>query len=77
MTLSIKQKAMLIALGTVAAAVTGSIFIAFVVMNVSRDTLAYVCLSAVCGWFVYIFYTITLSRLEYDERSKEMFEKKN
>lgn len=77
MTLSIKQKAMLITLGIIVAAIAGSMCIAFVVMNVDRDTLAYLTIGAVCSWFVYIFYAITLQRLEYNESVKEMFEKKH
>ena len=76
MNLSLKQKALLITAATICGAVAGSIVLAFIMANVSAETLGYVTGAGLCAWFVYIFYAITLNRLEYNEKLKELTEKK-
>jgi hypothetical protein len=74
MTLSIKQKAMLITAGIIASVIAGSLAISFIIVNVSAETLGFVGGGAMCAWFVYIFYAITLNRLEYEKTLKKMQE---
>ncbi len=74
MTLSLKQKAMLITAGIIASAFAGSLLVAFIVANVSAETIGYVCGIGFCSWFVYLFYAITLNRLEYQESLKKLSE---
>lgn len=64
MTLSLKQKAMLITLCFIASAILGSMIVAFIVMNISAEMLSYLVFGSVCAWFSYIFYLCTLARLE-------------
>ena len=75
MTLSLKQKAMLITVGIIAGVITGSLAIAFIVANVSAQTIGYVTGAGFCAWFIYIFYAITLNRLEYEAKIEEITRK--
>lgn len=75
MTLSIKQKAMLITAGIFAGVIAGSFTIAFITANVSAETLGLVAGGGLCAWFVYIFYSITLNRLEYEQKIQEITHK--
>ena len=75
MTLSIKQKAMLITAGIIAGVIAGSFAIAFIVANVDRETISYAMGGGLCAWFVYIFYAITLNRLEYEQKLSEITNK--
>ena len=74
--MSLKLKALLITLSVIASAVAGAMVAAFLIANVSIQTLANICIVLVLGWLVYLFYGLTLNRLEYEETLKKMTEKK-
>jgi hypothetical protein len=67
MTLSIKQKAMLITAGLVFGAIAVSVAIAFIIANVPAAIIGHVFFCACIAWFIWLFYAITLNRLEYNE----------
>jgi len=72
MKLSLKQKALVQTSGMFALAILVAIVGTFIVANVSTQLL----INALCigffGYLAYLFYSITLSRLEYQEKLKEM-----
>ena len=70
--MSLKQKALLITLGVILSAVVGSFVAAFLITTVSIQTLANIAIVLVLGWLVYIFYGLTLNRLEYEESVKKL-----
>ena len=76
MQLSLKQKALAQTLGMFALAIVTAVVVTFIMANVSTQVLV----NAICvgffTWLAYLFYSITLSRLEYNEKLKEMTEKK-
>lgn len=76
MILSIKQKAVAITAGIIASIVIASYALAFIMANVDRETIGYALGAGFTAWFVYIFYSITLSRLEYEEKVKEIVDSK-
>ena len=75
MTLSIKQRALLITLGILGCAIAGSLAVAFIFANVSAAVIGDVVGAALIGWFVYLLYAITLNRLEYQETLKKLTSK--
>jgi uncharacterized membrane protein len=75
MTLSLKQKAILATAGFIASVVAGSFAITYILQNVSAETLGFIGGGAMCAWFVYIFYSITLNRLEYEQKLTEITRK--
>lgn len=77
MNLSIKQKALLQTIGLFAIAIiTGSV-VAFILANVSTQVVLNALGVGFIAWFGYLFYSLTLSRLEHQEKLKEMVEKKD
>lgn len=76
MILSIKQKAAVITAGIIASIVIVSYALAFIIANVDRETIGYALGMGFTAWFVYIFYSITLSRLEYEEKVQEIVDRK-
>ncbi len=76
MKLSLKQKALAQTLGMFVLAIVGAVIVAFIVANVSTTVLINALGVGLFCYFAYLFYSITLSRLEYDEKLKEMTEKK-
>jgi hypothetical protein len=75
MQLSLKQKALVHTLGMFALAIATSIVVAFIAANVSAATLSNAIAIGAIGFLAYMFYSITLSRLEYNEKLKEMTKK--
>lgn len=77
MNLSIKQKALLQTVGLFAIAIVSGSVVAFILANVSTQVVLNAIGFGVIAWFGYLFYSLTLSRLEHQEKLKEMFEKKD
>lgn len=80
MSLTLKQKALLHTVAMFAGAILGSFVLAFIIANVSAATIANAIALAGFAFLGYTFYSITLSRLEYREKLKEMkesFDKKD
>ena len=67
MTFSLKQKAMLITAGTISGIIAGCIAITFILANVSSAVIGDAFGVAVLAWFIWLFYSVTLSHLEYKE----------
>lgn len=76
MILSIKQKAAVITAGILASIVIASYALAFIMANVDAQTIGYALGLGFTAWFVYIFYAITLNRLEYEEKVQEIVDRK-
>ena len=74
MNLSLKQKALLQTLGLIGCAVLGALTVQFIMAVVSAQTILNALGVGVVAFFVWMFYSITLSRLEYNEKLKEMKE---
>ena len=72
MKLSLKQKALVQTSGMFALAILVAIVGTFIVANVSTQLLINVLGIGFFGYLAYLFYSITLSRLEYQEKLKEM-----
>jgi fatty acid desaturase len=77
MQLSLKQKALAQTLGLFALAIVGAVAVAFIIANFSAIVLFNALGVGLFAWFGYLFYSITLSRLEYNETLKKMTEKKD
>lgn len=75
MKLSLKQKALLQTLGLFALAIVVGSMVSFILMNVSTQVVLNVIGVAFFGYMAYLFYSITLSRLEYQETLKELNKK--
>ena len=75
MKLSLKQKALLITLAVLVGTIAGSFALAFILVNVTAETIGNVFMGGVLGFFVYLFYSIILNRLEYQESMKELNKK--
>jgi formate/nitrite transporter FocA (FNT family) len=72
MTLSLKQKAMLITAGIIVSVIAGSFAVAFIVANVPAQIIGNAIGGGLVAWFIYLFYAITLNRLEYEQKIKEI-----
>lgn len=75
MKLSLKLKALLITFGMIVLAIVGAGAIAFVLQNVPAETIADAFGFGFISWLVYLLYSITLNRLEYQETLKKINEK--
>lgn len=75
MKLSLKQKALLQTLGLFALSIAGAVVVAFIISNVSTIVLVNALGLGLFTWFGYLFYSITLSRLESEESWKKINEK--
>jgi len=75
MKLSLKQKALLQTTGMFAGAIIIAQTLAYIVYNVSTEVLANVAGAGAFIFFLYMFYQVTLSRLEYNEKLKEITKK--
>jgi len=75
MQLSLKQKALLQTVGLFALSLAGAVLVAFIIANVSTVVILNVLGVAAFTWFGYLFYSITLSRLEHQETLKELNKK--
>lgn len=76
MILSIKQKAAVITAAFITSIVVASYALAFIMANVDAKTIGYALGFGFTAWFVYIFYAITLNRLEYEEKVQEIVDGK-
>lgn len=77
MNLSIKQKALVQTIGLFAIAIASGLVVSFILMQVSTQVILNAIGVGFIAWFGYLFYSITLSRLEHQEALKEMTEKKD
>lgn len=75
MQLSLKQKALLQTLGVFALAIAASVAVAFIISNFSAIVLFNALGVAAFTWFGYLFYSVTLSRLEHQETLKQLNKK--
>jgi hypothetical protein len=75
--MSLKQKALLQTLGMFALVIVGSVAVSFILANVSAATIANAFGVGAIAFLGYLFYNVTLSRLEYNETLKKMTEKKD
>ena len=72
--MSLKIKALLHTIALMSVAVLAASGVSFILNHVSTETLLNAFGFGFVGAFVYLFYSITLSRLEYNEKLKEMKE---
>ena len=72
MKLSLKQKALTHTVGMFALAIVVSVAVTFILANVSSAVIMNILGVGLFGFFAYMFYSITLSRLEYDEKLKDL-----
>jgi hypothetical protein len=77
MQLSLKQKALVQTIGMFALAIASAVVITFIMANVSTQILINAIGVGFFTWLAYLFYSITLSRLEYNESLKELEKFKN
>jgi threonine/homoserine/homoserine lactone efflux protein len=75
MKLSLKQKALTQTLGMFVLAIVAGAIVSFILMTVSTKLLINLVGGACLVWFAYLFYSITLSRLEHQETLKELNKK--
>jgi hypothetical protein len=75
MKLSLKQKALLFTLGMLGLSFIGVGAIVLILETLPAEVIAKVFMFGFIGWFVYLLYCITLSRLEYEETLKKINEK--
>ena len=75
MKLSLKQKALLQTVGLFALSLVGAAIVAFIIANFSAIVLFNALGLGLFAWFGYLFYSITLSRLEHQETLKELNKK--
>lgn len=76
MNLSLKQKAATITIVAIVSATLAGLAMSYIIKNIDPATIGNIVLAALIGWFVYIFYAITLSQLEYKQKLKEIVDKK-
>lgn len=74
--MSLKLKALIQTAGLLALAVVIAATVNFIIANVSTETVIKALGAGFIAWFVYIFYSIRLASLEYNEKLREMTEKK-
>jgi hypothetical protein len=75
MKLSLKQKALLQTVGLFVLSLAGAAIVAFIIANFSAIVLFNALGLGLFAWFGYLFYSITLSRLEHQETLKELNKK--
>ncbi len=75
MKLSLKQKALAQTLGMFVLAIVGAVIVAFIVANVSTTVLINALGVGFFCYFAYLFYSITLSRLEHQETLEKLSKK--
>ena len=75
MNLSLKQKALVQTVGLFALSIVGAVIVAFIIANFSTTVLINAFGVGFFAWFAYLFYSITLSRLEHQETLKNMNKK--
>lgn len=72
---SLKQKALAQTLGMFVLAIVGAVIVAFIVANVSTTVLINALGVGFFCYFAYLFYSITLSRLEHQETLEKLSKK--
>ena len=77
MKLSLKQEALLRALGVVVISFIAGTFLAFVLYNIPAWAFPYLVLTLIVIIGVSLLYKVILEQLEYQEKLKEMTEKKD
>ena len=75
MNLSLKQKALLQTIGLFSLAIVVGSIVSFILMHVSTQIVLNIIGGSCLIWIAYIFYSITLSRLEHQEALKELNKK--
>jgi len=75
MKLSIKQKALFQTVGLFALAIPIAIIVTYILTNVSTVILLNALGVGLFVWFGYLFYSVTLSRLEHEDTLKELNKK--
>ena len=70
--MSLKLKALLQLVGLVAASIAGAEFVYFITTYVPKETLMNVLQGGLIGGLLYLCYGLILSRLEYQEKIKEI-----
>jgi hypothetical protein len=75
MQLSLKQKALLQTVGLFALAIPVAIIVTYILTNVSTVILLNALGVVLFVWFGYLFYSVTLSRLEHEDTLKELNKK--
>ena len=74
--MSLKLKALIQTAGMIALAIFTASIVSFILDNVKTETILQAMAFSVLGWFVYIFYSIRLSALQYEEKLREIAGKK-
>ena len=72
--MSIKLKALLQLFALIAAGIAGAEFVNFIVTYISRETIMTTIQYGILGGLLYLCYSLILTRLEYNEKLKEMKE---
>ena len=70
--MTIKQRAVLQTLGIVAAIITGSVGITLILEQLTRDQILFALSAGSIGLLIYSMYGVVLSRLEYQDKLKEI-----
>ena len=69
--MSLKVKALVQTLGLIALAIFVASTISFILANVSTETIMQALSIGLVSWLVYMFYSIRLLSLEYEQKLKE------
>ena len=70
--MTIKQRAVLQTLAIVAAIITGSVGITLILEQLTRDQILFALSAGSIGLLIYSMYGVVLSRLEYQDKLKEI-----
>ena len=70
--MTIRQKAVVQTLAIVAAILTGSIGITLILEQLTRDQILFALSAGSIGLLIYSMYGVVLSRLEYQDKLKEI-----
>ena len=72
--MTLKQRAVVQTLAIVAAILVGSIGITFILEQLTRDQILFALSAGSIGLLIFSMYGVVLSRLEYQDKLKEMTE---
>jgi hypothetical protein len=70
--MTIKQRAVLQTLGIVAAIITGSVGVTLILEQLTRDQILFALSAGSIGLLIFSMYGVVLSRLEYQDKLKEI-----
>ncbi len=76
MNLSIKQKALFATFALFAGAVVFAYLVSYIVLNVSTEVLSYAVGAGLMYFFASMIYQVMLSKFEFDEKMKDLVDKK-